>query len=121
MTNRNLEKSKPGDIWWVKLTIQSSDTVGHETQKNRPCLVVANNPKTQLITIIPFQSNLDAINLPYTYLIKKHQNNGLKQDSVAVIFQLRSLSYIRFQNFCGTIKPSDLRKIKDLIKDYLQL
>lgn len=33
MNSKQLEKMKPGEIWWVELSISSTDSVGHETKK----------------------------------------------------------------------------------------
>lgn len=121
MSIKSLKKIKPREIWLVKLSIKSNDTIGHETQKTRPCLVIANCSDAKMITVIPFQSNLRVLNLPNTHLIKKSQKNGLKNDSAAVIFQIRSLDYKRFNNLIGTIEKKDLIKIKTLLKDYFKI
>lgn len=121
MKKRKSETIKPGEIWWVDLSSDINDTVGHETQKTRPCLVIANCDDTKFLIIIPFQSNLDANRLPHTFTVKKHQKNGLKNDSVATIFQMRSIDYIRIRNYSGTIRNEELIKIKNIIKDLLSL
>jgi len=121
MTKRKYETIKPGEIWWVDLSSKAKNTIGHETQKTRPCLVVANCNETKFLIIIPFQSNMDANRLPHTHIIKKHQKNGLKNDSVAVIFQMRSIDYIRIKSYSGTIFNEDLNNIKHIIKDLLGL
>lgn len=121
MTKRKYETIKTGEIWWVDLSSKINDTIGHETQKTRPCLVVANCKDTKFLIIVPFQSNLDANRLPHTLTIKKHQKNGLKIDSVAAIFEMRSIDYIRIRSYSGTIGNTDLFKIKNIIKDLLSL
>ena len=78
MPVKQLKNVKPGEIWIVKLSIKVEDTVGRETQKTRPCIIVANIFEAKMITIIPLLSNIDALNLPCTYLIKKNQKNRLK-------------------------------------------
>ncbi|KKM16129.1 hypothetical protein LCGC14_1688930 [marine sediment metagenome] len=55
MPTKYLKNIKPGEIWIVELSIMADDTIGHETQKTRPCLVIANNPVANMITIIPLQ------------------------------------------------------------------
>ena len=121
MPTKHFQNIKPGEIWIVELSIRADDTVGHETQKTRPCLVIANSPVAKMITVIPLQSNLDTSNLPYTHLIKKSQKNKLKYDSVAVIFQMRSLDLKRFRIFIGITDDKDLIKIKTILKDFLNL
>ena len=121
MPTKYLQNIKPGEIWIVELSTKINNTVGHETKKTRPCLVIANSPVAKMITEIPLQSNLDTSNLPYTHLIKKSQKNKLKHDSIAVIFQMRSLDCKRFRNFIGVIGDKDLINIKTLLKDFLNL
>jgi len=121
MTKRRYETIKTGEIWWVDLSSNLNDAIGHETQKTRPCLVVANCKETKFLIIIPFQSNLDANRLPHTLTIKKHQKNGLKNDSVAAIFQMRSIDYIRIKSYSGIINNQDLFIVKNIIKDLLSL
>jgi mRNA-degrading endonuclease toxin of MazEF toxin-antitoxin module len=121
MTMKQLKNVIPGEIWIVKLSIKTEDAIGHETQKTRPCLTIANHTEGKMITIIPLQSNLNVLNIPYTYMIKKNQQNRLKNDSVAVIFQIRSLDYKRFQNKVGIITKTNLAKIKSLLGYFLDL
>ena len=121
MPTKHLQNIKPGEIWIVELSIRNDDIVGHETQKTRPCLVIANSLVAKMITVIPLQSNLNANNLPYTHTIKKSQKNKLRNDSVAVIFQIRSLDRKRFQNFISSIDDKDLLKVKTILKDFLKL
>jgi mRNA interferase MazF len=118
MPTKNLQNIKPGELWWVEL---SDNTVGHETQKTRPCLVLANSTEGKMITIIPLQSNLGSAKIPNTYLIKKNQKNKLKNDSVAIIFQIRSLDYSRFKIFIGNIDNKELNRIRTLLKYFFNL
>ena len=120
MPVKKKESIKAGDIWWVDLVIKNGETVGHETQKTRPCLVIANCPETKMITIAPFFSNLETRRLPHTFTIKKHEYNGLGNDSVVALFQIRSLDYNRFKRFSGTIKKDDFKKIRIIISNFLQ-
>ncbi len=110
-----------GDIWFVELTVKDSDTLGHEQGKTRPCLVIGDNPNLEISTIIPLTSNLNANRFPNTHLIRRNAKNGLKSNSVALIFHMRSLSYIRFKDKLGAINEPNMNKIKELIRDYLNL
>ena len=55
MPTEHLQNIKPGEIWIVELSIRNDDIVGHETQKTRPCLVIANSLVAKMITVIPLQ------------------------------------------------------------------
>ena len=121
MTSKLLGKMKPGEVWWVELSITSTDSIGHEQGKLRPCIILVNNPHIQMTTIIPLTSSLKAKDFPDTYLLKMNSKNGLKNDSIALIFQLRSLSYKRYQGKNGVVDHKDLANIKELITDYFGL
>lgn len=110
-----------GTIWNVELTKNPSDTVGHEQGLTRPCLIIGNYAKANMCTIIPLTSNLDANKLPFTHLLESRYNKGLNTDSVALIFQIRSLSHKRFITYRGEIDRKDLNKILELLKQYLKL
>ncbi|MBA7592259.1 hypothetical protein ES708_34437 [subsurface metagenome] len=121
MMTQHLKKIKSGEIWEVRLSISSADTVGHEQSKDRPCIVIVNNPHISMTTLIPLTSKLKTQHYPDTCLIKKGKDNKLKHDSVALIFHLRSLSYKRFLHYIGKINVNDLKTIKSLIKNYFEL
>ncbi len=121
MTDKRYARIKAGEIWWVDLSSILEDTRGHETQKLRPCLVVANCSEAEMLMIIPFQSNLDAKRLPHTYIIKQHPNNGLKRDSVVMGFQMRAIDYERITEYSGTVNYTDLNRIRIIIKNYLNI
>ena len=114
---------QPRDLWIVDLTVKTFEKgpVGHEQGYRRPCLVMVYNKFAELCTVIPLTSQLSATHYPHTYLLKKTNNNGLTLDSVALIFQMRSLSKKRFLNKIGVIDKKDLTSIKHLISNYFQL
>jgi len=116
-----LKVIKSGEIWEVKLSISATDTVGHEQSKDRPCVVIVNNPHINMTTVIPLTSKLKTQHYPDTILIKKGKENKLKNDSVALIFHIRSLSYKRFLQYIGKLKINDLMTIKSRIKNYFEL
>ncbi len=114
-------KKERGTIWLVELTKTPSDIVGHEEGKTRPCLIIVNNQKVGMTTIIPLTGNLNANRFPHTYTLKKSSKNGLTTDSIALIFQIRSLSYERFITYKGEIDKQDLTRILEILKQYLKL
>ena len=121
MSTEYFKKIKSGEIWEVRLSISSTDTVGHEQSKDRPCIVIVNNPHISMTTIIPLTSNLKTESYPDTCLIKRGRENKLKNDSVALLFHIRSLSYERFLHYIGKLSVDKLKKIKLLIKNYFEL
>jgi mRNA-degrading endonuclease toxin of MazEF toxin-antitoxin module len=106
-------------IWKVAL----SDAQANEQQGHRPAIVVSIHPETSMAMIVPFTKNPTCIRFPYTRQVKRSNANGLILDSVALIFQMRSLaiSETRFIELMGTIEDNHLDQIKILIKNYLTI
>ena len=112
---------KDRDIWDVKLSY-SGEGVGHEEQYVHPCIIVKFNKFVDMATIIPFTSNIQALkNFPYTQIINPNTSNGLTTKSIAMIYQIRSLSKQRFLRKRGRIGKIDFGKIITILKDYFQL
>ena len=103
------------------LTSTIIDTMGHEQTGQRPALVLGVCPETSLAIVVPFTKNLDASRFPYSYEIKRTASNGLSYDSVALIYQTRSLTFTRFLRPLGNLEKVHCDRIKKLLKDYLQL
>ncbi len=79
---------RPMDIWMVALT----ETVGSEERGQRPAVVIAVHSKANISMVVPLTSNQDALRFPYSYKVPCSSGNGLSTDSVALVFQMRSLT-----------------------------
>ncbi len=106
-----------GDVWIVQLT----DTTGHEQSGSRPAIVLAVHDQTSLCMVVPLTSSQTASRFPFTYTITRSSQNGLSADSIAMVFQLRSLSINRLLRRIGTLESSHLRRIKMLARQYLSI
>ncbi len=104
-----------GEIWLIKL----DETKGHEQIGTRPGLIIGKG--NRLNVIIPITSNLDRSNLSFTEIIDCSKENGLKEDSVALIFQIRSLDESRFIRKLGKIKQEKYEAIHALLIDMTKL
>lgn len=83
---------KRGEIYYANL----DPTIGNETQKVRPVLIVSNNANNiaaSTITIIPITSNIKKI-YPFEVLLAKNIS-GLPKDSKAQCHQIRTISKLR--------------------------
>jgi len=106
-----------GEIWRVYLY----DTLGQEQSGERPAIVIASLDIVQLAIVVPVTPKLDRQKLPYTHTLQMSANNGLTSNSVAMVFQLRSLAYSRFRERMGILEPEQFERIKTIIKEYLKL
>jgi mRNA interferase MazF len=88
-----------GEIWWVSL----DPTVGFETQKTRPCLILQNdagNKISRLTTIAPL---LSVKNLKFVVNIQPTDTNGLDKERGLHLNQIRAVDASRVKNKLGEI------------------
>jgi mRNA interferase MazF len=108
-----------GDIYYVTL----DPTVGHETRKTRPCLIVssnANNVVRQMVTVVPLTSNLTRTRRIEVVIPKSR--SGLPKDSKALIPQMRGVSCLRLSGARAGHVDSDLMGQVDVaLKRHLSL
>jgi mRNA-degrading endonuclease toxin of MazEF toxin-antitoxin module len=104
-----------GEIWLS--TIPSSE--GHEQSGTRLNIIVATH-NTGITTIIPLTSNQLAKRFSNTILIKKTIKNNLEKDSIALIFQIKSLDKSRFTKKIGNLEENDKKTIDKEILNYLK-
>lgn len=81
-----------GEIYYANL----NPTIGAETQKKRPVLILSNNANNKMastITIVPITSNVKKI-YPFEVLLEK-DITGLSKDSKAQCHQIRTISKLR--------------------------
>ena len=109
------------DIWQIQLNMDNQDIIGHEQDKDRPCLILKVLPNVKLAIIIPISHVLRTQRFSYTKLINKTSSNGLNTDSVALIFQVRSVSFDRFLSKYGVIEDFYWDSIKALLSECFDL
>ncbi len=107
---------KRGDICVVKLT----NNVSHEQQGERPAVLISDT-KTGIIIVIPLTTNLEALRFPFVLTILPDKKNNLKQESIALIFHIRSIDKTRVKKIIGKIDIKTQRKINRIIKEMLKL
>ena len=102
---------KQGEIWLISL----DPTIGAEIKKTRPAVVVNDNSlgKLPLKIVVPITDWKDRYEIAH-WMIKIEPNlkNGLKKDSTADCFQVRSLSQERFVKKIGNISGIVMDEIK---------
>ncbi len=75
---------KPGDLYWVELPARG----GHAQAGRRPAIIAQQPSNLPTILIVPLTSQQDALRFPGTVLVEASKENGLRSDSVALVFQL---------------------------------
>lgn len=111
---------KRGEIYFANL----DPTIGSETQKKRPVLIVSNNANNKIattVTIVPITSNIKAI-YPFEVLLKQDLT-GLQKDSKAQCHQIRTISKLRITQIkpTGQIPNNIMRQVNYALKLHLDL
>jgi len=107
---------KKGEIWFVEIPTSG----GHEQSGTRPVIVLS-ELEANMVIIVPFTSNMQALRFTNTIEINPSSKNGLKSKSIALVLQLRAIDKRRLKNKMGTIEDKTLDKIDSMIKKMLNL
>ena len=110
---------KRGEIWFANL----NPTVGSETAKRRPVLVVsndANNRASATITILPLTTNVTRV-FPFEVALQK-ATAGLGKASKIQAQQIRTIARERVTGKrIGVLEAEDMRKVEAAMRLHLGL
>ena len=109
---------KRGEIYFASL----DPTIGDETKKYRPVLIVSNNANNKIastLTIVPLTSNTNKI-FPFEVFLSISAS-GLNKPSKAQCHQIRTISKHRINNPipAGKVKESVMLQIQTALKIHL--
>ena len=107
-----------GEIWRV----QFEPSIGAETRKVRPALVLSRDdvgalPLRVVVPLTIFQKHF--ANVAWLIEIEANQENGLAHKSVADCFQPRSFALERFINRQGSLKTEQVNRIARTVAEAL--
>jgi mRNA interferase MazF len=91
-----------GDIHWVQLPSAN----GREQGGRRPAVILQDDQYAgglPVVLVIPLTTARAAIRFAGTVLIRPTAENGLRQASVALVFQLRAIDRRRIQERIGGV------------------
>ncbi|UBF26032.1 type II toxin-antitoxin system PemK/MazF family toxin [Kovacikia minuta CCNUW1] len=110
---------KRGEIYYANL----NPTVGSETAKRRPVLLIsndANNRAANTVTILPITSNVNRV-YPFEVLIQP-QDSGLPKPSKVQAQQIRTISTQRLETtVVGSLSEETMALIDAALKLHLAL
>lgn len=97
-----------GEIWFADL----DPTKGSEQAGKRPVVIISGdslNDTLPVVIVVPVSSKLKSY--PTCVTLKASRVNGLKRDSEAIPFQIRTLAKKRLVKRVGRVTPTELREI----------
>lgn len=100
-----------GEIYWADL----DPVKGHEQSGFRPVLVVQSNLLNKHLTTViisPITTNLAAKDLSTTYFLAKNSSH-LPSDSIALLYQLRTVDKSRLQTRVWKLNKADIQSIRN--------
>jgi mRNA interferase MazF len=103
---------KRGEIWWVNL----DPTIGSETGKRRPCLILQNDlgNKSSTTTIVaPLMPGRKSF--PFVVNIDPTIQNGLDSERNINLSQLRVVSFQRISNPLGVLESTYWAEIEKAV------
>ncbi|WP_157678771.1 type II toxin-antitoxin system PemK/MazF family toxin [Bdellovibrio bacteriovorus] len=98
-----MSKYSVGDVVELKL----DPVQGQEKGKTRPCLVIFQHPKLDLITVLPVTDASGKKGAAFV-TVKNLAAAGLSKDSVIDTLQIRTLSSGRITKALGKVSKSEL-------------
>lgn len=98
-----------GEIWWVNL----DPTIGCETQKTRPCLILQNdvgNQRSSTTIVAPLLRGSKTY--PFVVNVKPTPQNGLDHERHISLNQMRAVDMRRMKEKLGVLEDSYWEKIE---------
>ena len=105
---------KRGEVWWVNF----EPSVGSETRKVRPAVIVSNNSATthlNRVQVIPLTSNTGKCYPSEAIILLNGVENKAMADQIATVDKKR------LQNFVGSITSREMKMVERAIKVQLGL
>ena len=96
-----------GDIHWVDLPAAN----GREQRGRRPAVILQDDHYAgtlPVVLVVPLTTIRATMRFAGTTLIRPTAENGLRQGSVALVFQLRAIDRHRIQERIGTVSAEVL-------------
>lgn len=99
---------KRGEVWFADL----NPTKGSEQSGKRPVVIISGdtmNDTLPIVIVVPITSKIKAY--PTCVLLKAGTNSGLKKDSEAIPFQVRTIAKNRLSKKIGVLTEKEIKEI----------
>lgn len=113
-----MKRVRQRDIWYAQL----NPVKGSEQGGRRPVVIISGDSMNETLPIAIACSISSKIKgYPGCVLICADKDNGLKQDSEAIVFQVRTLAHARLTKKIGTVSAEAFRSILHGLHEVLTL
>jgi mRNA interferase MazF len=109
-----------GDIVWIDLGKPPEEVKGHEQGFKRPGIVLSDFSTLKLALIAPCTSKDKKYLMP-TSVVVSAGTGGLKEDSMILLHQIRTVSHERITGKIGILPESIIGKVDTALLDILDL
>ena len=107
---------------WGVYNVNLGEGVANEQSYSRPCIALMIDEALGICIEIPLTSNLDASRFSNTIRLPKDDKNNLRDESVAMLFHVRSISVRRISvRPIGMINEPQREKIKEGLRFMLDI
>lgn len=105
----------PGDLHWVEFP----PTDGHEQANRRPAIVLQDDKyagAVSMVFIVPVTGQPANARFPATVLLDPSPTNGLRLQSVALVYQARAMDRRRVERRrIGVLSPAELDRVYEAL------
>ena len=104
-----------GDIHWVELPIAG----GREQRGRRPAIIIQDakvGGKLPTVLVVPLTSSQRAMRFAGTALIAATPESGLKNDSVALVFQALAIDRSRVEEKSGSVTKPERAEVQKQLR-----
>lgn len=102
-------------MWWVRLPHQD----GHSQTGTRPAVLIADEPENGFCIVAPVTTNLERSRFKATLRVVPDAENGLREPSVVLGFQIRHLDRNRLDARIGRLSDADAAILDGLLAELL--
>lgn len=105
-----------GTILWVDLGMPPNEVVGHEQGKNRPCVVLADFSRLELLLIASMSTKPGLASWPTCVKVSSGEG-GLTKEGCIMLHQMRTVAYGRVGDRIGKLSDETMGKVDAVLID----
>ena len=112
-----MKEASKGDVWLMDLP----GGEGHEQKGRKYVAVLRDVRQMNMVVVVPLTSKPKTENYPFIHIIQPSMENGLREESFAMAFQIVSLDKDFLIQKAGKLDKKDVDAIDVVLRDMLKL